>query len=124
MTAIIRCLRNHTIFKTGADDIARDYVHPEDLMQLLYCCSGETRNYALDVYSKMPAKKSEIIAFFKETYGLNVEVRKTNVQESLTGIKPCYFSQNHAAEHIGYVPQFSSMDCIQKESAALLDETT
>ena len=50
------------------------------------------------------------------TYGLKYRIESGILGVNVTGVKNCYYSINKRAERAGYIPQYSSKDCIVKES--------
>jgi nucleoside-diphosphate-sugar epimerase len=120
MCEIISCIQKGREFVTGADDIIRDYVHPEDLMSLIQKCIEKTTvNETFDAYSLSPVRKFEILDYFTNTYGLQY-ITKGDIQTAaLTGPKSCYYSNNRRAERIGYNPRFTALGGIMHESARI-----
>jgi hypothetical protein len=120
ITDILRCLKTGSIFKTNEEDIIRDFVHHEDLYRLLGSSLGQSQfNGAVDVYSCEPIRKSQLIAFFKQKYGLQVEIVSTK-SETVTGIKSQYYSLNKNAKNsFGYNPRYSSINTIDQEVSSL-----
>lgn len=117
LTDVLKCIRESKEFVTDSANIVRDYVHPRDLLQLIEkCCALDHLNEAFDVYSKKPATKFEILDYFACEYGLQYVVQEAGAMASPTGRKDNYFSVNRKAEHIGYTPQFTSMECIAREA--------
>ena len=75
-----------------------------------------------DVYSLSPVKKSEILAFFTDKYNLEVIIKDDMKFYMATGIKNIYYSENRAAEVIGYNPKYGSLETIALESGFLLKQ--
>jgi nucleoside-diphosphate-sugar epimerase len=64
LTDIIKHIKTGEIRHTSADNIVRDYVHPEDCLQLIKLCLRENViNNVYDVYSLKPAAKFEILGY-------------------------------------------------------------
>jgi nucleoside-diphosphate-sugar epimerase len=122
VTELVRAVRDNKEFLTDRTEIIRDYVHPADLVDLVLRCIGSRCiNRPFDVYSGMPAKKSELIRLFIDRFDLRVKYSDKPTGVSPTGIKTAYMSHNKDAEAIlGYVPRFSSIDSILSEAEALL----
>jgi len=111
ITDLIRSVKNQTVFKTGVDEMARDYLHSNDFFQLTNnILQGPLCNMAVDCYSKSPISKTEILELFRLRYGLQVEVSATPNSINATGSKPNYFSKNYRAAEFGYVPKYSSYE--------------
>ena len=118
LSEIIACLLKGEEFLTDQIDVSRDYAHPEDLCALIdKCIERQVLNEAIDVYSLKPVKKSEILDYFKEYYGLKVRQQERLSIVAPTGRKENYYSINKkAGELLGYLPMYSSLDCIKKET--------
>jgi nucleoside-diphosphate-sugar epimerase len=118
---IIRSIKGNTPFYTDKTDIVRDYVSPRDLACLIgLVCNSGNLNTALDVYSRAPVKKTEILDFFVSNYNLKVEY-KDGDYASTTGSKPFYYSTSDLAHCLcGYEPRECSMDCIVAETQEIL----
>jgi nucleoside-diphosphate-sugar epimerase len=116
MTAI----KNKQTFVTNSLDISRDYLHPEDMMQIISLVIKQWRenefvNDTFDTYSKNPINKMDMLKSLSEKFSLRYEVRKEiNVDSSATGFKMNYYSVNRKLEKLGYKPQYSSLDAILK----------
>ncbi|WP_339310685.1 NAD(P)-dependent oxidoreductase [Paenibacillus sp. FSL M7-0896] len=114
LTDIIHHLRKGEILHTSPDNIVRDYVHPEDLIQLIkLCMREEAGNEVYDVFSLKPAAKFEILDYFADHYGLRYEIEDNSSYNSITGSKNNYYSLNHSATQIGYLPRYTSLQSIQ-----------
>lgn len=121
ITELISCIKTGKEFLTGSNDIVRDYVHPDDLFKLIdICINIEKINDAFDVYSLKPVAKFEILNYFAVNYSLKYKIKPGTIGENITGVKDNYYSINKKAENIGYIPEFSSMDCIIGETKELL----
>jgi hypothetical protein len=77
-------------------------------------------NDAFDSYSKMPVSKNEIIKYFNNKYNLEFKVIKNFDNSTLTGFKELYYSKNYKAKSIGYVPIFTSFECIIQEANEII----
>ncbi|MEK5030958.1 NAD(P)-dependent oxidoreductase [Paenibacillus sp. FSL R7-0302] len=114
LTDIIDHLRKGEILHTSSDNIVRDYVHPWDLVQLIKLCMKEdVRNNVYDVFSLKPAAKFEILDYFAGSYGLKYEIQDNPSYNSITGSKTNYYSLNHRATQIGYLPRYTSLQSIK-----------
>jgi NAD dependent epimerase/dehydratase family. len=124
ITELISCIKTGKEFLTGSNNIVRDYVHPNDLFNLINICINIRKiNDAFDVYSLEPVTKFEIINYFAANYGLKYKIETGTLGENATGIKDNYYSINKKAENIGYIPEFSAMDCVIGETKELLKST-
>lgn len=124
LTDIITCIRNKKVFETTNIDIVRDYISPLDFCRLIEMfISKQTINGAFDIYSLEPVKKSEIIRFFENHYGLVTELKPTNNGMSPTGMKEHYYSVNKTATNLlGYIPEYTSMQTIEYETKHLIED--
>jgi nucleoside-diphosphate-sugar epimerase len=118
MSDVVKSIIGRTQLVTNASDFARDFAHPEDFLNLILLCAEKKLNGCFDLYSRAPIKKSEIIALFKERYGLRAEVGAS--WTSLSGDKANYFSRNRAAEAVGYEPLHDSKDVLLSEADSLI----
>lgn len=119
---ILRSVRAKQPFITSANDIVRDYIHPDDLFALVeLSLSTSGINAPLEAYSASPVTKSELLDFFSGVYGLKVVTIDSGSPVSPTGTKSVYFSTNKRAKELGYKPRFTSLECIRSETAKLFD---
>jgi|SRR3989344_4295661 len=120
LSDIIAAIRSGRPLVTDDRDMSRDYVHPADLGQLVErCIQQQHLNQSLDVYSRQPTTKFEIIKMARERYGLAVEVCDSPVGNSTTGDKDHYYSLSKRAEMVGYIPQYTSLEVVQAGLAAI-----
>ncbi|MBU3916205.1 NAD(P)-dependent oxidoreductase [bacterium] len=121
LTDIINCIKNGSEFQTDSNNIVRDYVHPDDLFDLVErCISLSDTNDVFDVYSRSPVTKTELLAFFEENYNLKYTINNERSNISPTGMKSNYYSINRKAQKLGYIPKYSSLNTIAKESEHIL----
>ena len=121
ITELISCIKTRKEFLTDNNNIVRDYVHPNDLFNLINICINIRKiNDAFDVYSLKPVTKFEILNYFAENYCLRYKIGSGILGENLTGMKDNYYSINKKAESIGYVPRHSAKDCIIDEAKEIL----
>ncbi len=119
---IVRSIREHRPLVTGANDIIRDFVHPEDLADLmLRSARGIGINVAVDVFSRAALKKSELLAVATARFGLEIVVEQQDVSASPTGAKSFYASGNSAATQVfGYSPRWTSIDAVIEQMALVI----
>jgi nucleoside-diphosphate-sugar epimerase len=114
---LISCIKARKEFLTNNNNIIRDYVHPNDLFNLIdIFIKIRKTNDVFDVYSLKTITKFEILDYFAENYGLIYKIENGTFGENATGVKDNYYSINKKAENIGYIPTFSSKDCIVGET--------
>jgi len=118
---MINSIKNNTTFITNSIDIIRDYIHPSDLAAFILCCYTKKLNSSLDVYSKAPISKFELINYFVSKYNLKYEIKEDLQLSSITGIKLNYQAQNKIAETLNYFPKLSSLQTIEEETSYLLN---
>lgn len=125
LTDIINCLKSGTELLTTADNIIRDYVHPEDLAALVECCIDRRRlNDVYDVYSLQPVTKFELLDYFAARHGLRYRVADECSVVTATGKKAHYYSCSRRAADLGYQPAYSSLECIRTESEKIMSRWT
>ena len=120
---ILSCIKQGKELKTGPVDMVRDYVCPVDLMDLIKkCLEKHFLNDVYDIYSLSPVKKFTLLDYFSKEHGLEYIIKDDVNESTATGKKNIYYSKNRKAENLGYLPKFTSLECIVKESEELLDE--
>ncbi len=112
---------NKTTLKTNPDDIIRDYIHISDLTELILLCAGKKLNTAIDVRSKQPAGKFEILEMLKKDFGLEYEINKDLEFKNSSGTKNNYYSENNSAKEIlNFFPEHSSIEALKEEITNLI----
>lgn len=120
ITDMLRAVRDKTVLKTSSDYIVRDYLHPSDFYRLVEALlSAPAANAVVDCYSKAPIDKPGLLQAMQNEFGLRYEVT-ASVAINATGGKPHYYSTNKRAAEFGYQPQWSSLEGVLMESAAML----
>ena len=118
-----RAIIERTTLLIADDPIERDYIHPEDLFQLISLILGQSKfNGAIDCYSKNPVSKMQLMDALIERYGLKVEISSSTGVINATGFKKKYYSLDKRAQSIGYVPKYGSLEGILVEMDSLLKE--
>ena len=111
LPSIIHAIQNKEVLQVTGQDIVRDYIHPMNLASLIedtFIC--EYPNRIIDVGSRKPIMKSEILSYFKDRYGLKYEYVETETVDK----KP------------NYVPFFqdpcflTSLESLDREAGVLL----
>jgi len=124
VSEIITAITNKKIFITDDRNISRDYVDPEDMIQIIDLIikrwrEGGCINDVFDIYSKNPVTKMNMLQGISEKFNLRYEIKAgTNVNSSPTGFKMNYYSINRKLKKLGYEPRYSSLEAILK----VLDE--
>jgi len=115
---LIKAIKDKQVFMTDDRNIVRDYLHPEDMMQIIHLIIEKWQetgliNNSFDVYSKSPISKMDMLKVLHEKFNLRYIVKKkAAVDSSPTGFKMHYYSVNKKLEKIGYKSQYSSMEAI------------
>lgn len=116
---IISSIQKNTVFETPQNDLIRDFVHPDDLANLILLCVKHQKSGCYDVYSQKPISKFEMLEWFQLQFGLKYSIKNIKV-ETATGLKKNYFSKNHAAIAIGYEPRYTSLNTLKTEVEPIL----
>jgi len=104
LSELARSIIEHRPFMTTPQDMVRDYAGAEELTKLIACWQAHAApNAALDLYTKAPVSKHELLTIAQSRYGLKIQSCGI-VQQSPTGEKPIYASRNRAAAALGYRP--------------------
>jgi len=121
LSEILRSIRSGAAFVTTMDDIARDYVSPDDLFDLVLRCANSCGvNDVVDAYSAAPVGKLELVDTIRREFGLQVKYAESRADRSPTGQKNRYLSTNRRAERLfGFIPKSSSKDVVVQEFTAL-----
>lgn len=118
---ILRAISEGTVLKTSPTNIVRDYLHPEDLCQLIMLIlESPPANIALDCYSRATISKLDLLAAMEQRFGLRHEFIHNGYPGNTAAEKVHYYSTSRRAAQFGYSPRFSSMECVLEQSAALL----
>lgn len=116
LSAIINAIRNGTEFSAVNGEFWRDYIHLNDFAALCHniaeTAGHQTINTAIDVVSKEPISKDDMLTFFRQTYGLKLVHQQDNVEISRTGLKPYYYSRR---KNEIYTPRYTSLETLKQE---------
>ncbi len=117
---LINSIKNNTTFYTNDEDIVRDYIHPSDLYSIVYnCINKKDNNVAMDVKSKKPISKFELLNYLKKKHNLKFEIK--NRKKLSTELKTNYFSKSKKLHKLfNFTPEFSSLDSFKEELNFLL----
>jgi nucleoside-diphosphate-sugar epimerase len=120
ITELINSIKNNTIFYTDDNDIVRDYIHPFDLYSIVTnCIDKKDSNVAIDVKSKKPISKFQLLDYLKKQYNLKFEIKNKNFLS--TELKTNYFSKSKKLHKLlNFTPKFSSLDSFKDELDFLL----
>ncbi len=126
ISEIIAAVKNKQVFITNEQNIIRDYLCPEDMIQMVDLLIKRWRdngfiNDTFDTYSRNPIKKMDMLKSIAEKFNLQYSIKKgTSIDSSATGFKMNYYSVNKKLEKIGYEPRYSSLDAILKVLSEVL----
>lgn len=119
---IINSVLNKQTLLVGENNIIRDYIHPEDLSNIvLKCLKIHKLNTAFDLISKAPTNKNEILNYFSTEYGLKYEIKNNLKFLNSSGIKDTYCSNyNNVADILNYSPKYTSLETIALETKNII----
>jgi hypothetical protein len=106
---------------TDSADMVRDYGCPSELAQLIACCVEHGGNAAVDLYSRAPIGKFDLLDRLSADFGLRYAIRSGAGAPSSTGPKPQYYPTDRKAADYGYVPRFSSLEAVMYELSAMIN---
>jgi nucleoside-diphosphate-sugar epimerase len=127
MADLARSLMNKQTFETMPDEMVRDYTVPEDFAQLIRCCiqkwqsSRSPINTAIDVYSREPTGKFDLIDHLENEFGLICQISEQLNSPATGGQKSMYCSNFNKAEEWGFRPRYDSIEGIAAELTMLLE---
>lgn len=116
MAELARAFTERRVFETNGGDMVRDYAVPFDLANLIHICiQTERRNIALDMYSRKPVGKFEMLSVVAKQLGLHHIVLGEGATEGPVERRNQYFSEERMAAELGYEPAFGSLDGVLSE---------
>ena len=108
---LARSIRSRTPFKTSTADMVRDYAGRKEVAALIRCwMTGGAPNTALDVYTKAPVHKTDILRLARERFGAEIEYRDDAANSGTAG--QIYASLNHDAAAFGYAPERTAIEIV------------
>lgn len=123
MADVMRSVKGGTLLVTGKQDITRDYAHPRDLFAMVEkCINAGSINTAIDIYSRKPVRKSEILKYFGSEYGLRYTIDKKTKKSGTAARRSNYYSKSRKAFAIGYVPEYGSLEALSEEADVMMKE--
>lgn len=121
ITEIMKCIKSGAQLMTTAENIVRDYVSSEDLLNLIILCIKKKKiNDFFDVYSRAPITKMELLRYLHKNFGLKFKIQKNLSMATPTGAKRAYYTKSTKAAILGYAPTHSSLSCIVQEIIPIL----
>ena len=118
---IISAIKNGKTLDIHPSDMVRDFISPKDLFKLILTCLKYSKkqilNLPLDVRSKKPITKKQILNFFVKNYGLKYKVSKGLEIKNSGGVKNNYYSKyKEPFNKIGFKPSKTSLDTLKIET--------
>ncbi len=105
---------------TSPQDMVRDYAGAEELTSMITCWrANATPNIALDLYTKAPVSKLELLTVAQSRYGVHIDMRG-EARPNPTGEKPVYAGRAQAAAAISYRPHRSAIEVVVEVLDSLL----
>jgi len=126
VSEIMTAIKNKKTFVTNDINIVRDYLHPEDMVQIIDLIINRWKevdvlNKGYNTYSKQPITKLDMLKGIAGKFDFQYEVRReTKVNSSATGFKMNYYSADKRLQELGYEPRYSSLDAIIKVLSEVL----
>lgn len=118
---VIRAIQTKMVFKADRTPIVRDYVGSLDFFQMInVLLRQDNLNTAIDIYSRQPITKDQLLAEMAKRYGLEYETVGFQAGLPATGVKENYYSVNTAAYALGYRPTLNSLETIYLAADKLL----
>lgn len=114
---ILRMLRARSILWTDEHDIARDYMHPEDLSSaIMAVLRASPQNAAHDLVSAGPLRKFDLLRRFQERFGLQWQVGQSHAAAN----KMNYYSEDFSLSNLGFAPRFTAMEAVIEQATSFL----
>jgi nucleoside-diphosphate-sugar epimerase len=109
---LARSIGSQLPFKTSATDMVRDYASRTEVAAMIRCWEAAgARNTPLDVYTRAPARKSDILRLAQERFGIEIDYC-ADIAHSGTAEKPFYASLDRAAAALGYTPERTALEVV------------
>jgi len=111
LSELARSVGSRTPFVTTRADMVRDYAGRTELAQLISCWEAAgAANLALDLYTKAPAHKQDILRLARERFDINIVYREA--ADSVANAGPVYASEDRSAARIGYEPERTALEVV------------
>jgi nucleoside-diphosphate-sugar epimerase len=118
ITDVLRAIHSKTALQVSAENIVRDYIHPEDFYQLVAgILNAPAINIAVDAYSKAPIDKSTLLKVISQQFKLQYELIEVKNKVNAAGSKTHYYSRNAKAADFGFKPLWTSLEGVLREFA-------
>jgi nucleoside-diphosphate-sugar epimerase len=120
MSKIVNSIKFNKKFITDRNNIVRDYVHPKDLIKIIeFCMQKQKINTTINVSSKKPITKFELLKSLNKKYSLNY-IFSNKINTSPTGLKAKYYSKSKKIKKLSIVPKYTSLQTILMELKVLM----
>jgi nucleoside-diphosphate-sugar epimerase len=112
LSELFAATREKQEFLVGSDEMYRDFVHPEDLSNLIELCAASLPlNRGIDVYSRAPVSREAVLDRFVQEHGLRYRAVET-LDSPVSRKSEHYYSTDRWAAEIGYAPKFSAEEAV------------
>jgi nucleoside-diphosphate-sugar epimerase len=119
---MMRAILGNTVLSVSSDNIARDFLHPQDFYQLINAIlSSRPVNDIVDAYTISPVNKIELLDTMKTEFGLNYTISSSSADVSPARLKLNYYSLNRRAADFGYTPTFSSLSTVLQQAQEAIE---
>ena len=118
--ALLQSLLAGSVLTTDEHDIARDYLHPDDLVSAITAVvRSMPLNGAFDLASVAPVRKFELLGRFHEKFDLQWQVKSSTAKPN----KLNYYSRDRALSGYGFVPKLSALEAVIDQATAFLADS-
>jgi nucleoside-diphosphate-sugar epimerase len=107
MAGIINCIKNNTVFNAISLELVRDYIHPEDLADIIL--NLPRGNAVYEIGSKKPVSLSEILNYCSKMYDLKY-ILKYKKSDLHAGVNLAYYPKT-----VAFNPIDTSMETIKDQ---------
>jgi len=119
---ILRSIYNKETLSVSLAPMWRDFITPTDFSELVLCIlRAPAFNGAVDAFSRAPVEKFELLDHLTSVFEFRYETTVSSNFIQPTGEKPRYYSNNHSAENLGYLPRYTSIEGVTREISEALD---
>jgi nucleoside-diphosphate-sugar epimerase len=118
--SMLQNVLDRSTFVSDQHDIARDYLHPEDLSTAIMAVLRSTpQNVAFDLASLGPVRKVDLLRRFERQFGLKWKIRPADSPPN----KMNYYSEDISVRALGFEPTFSAIEAVLEQATAFLART-
>lgn len=115
ITDIIKAIKEHKTFVTTESILVRDYLSPIDFYNFIVYIyqNKDTMIKTIELYSKEPIEKKEVLEYFKNKYGLSYRLEGRNAFT----YKSVYVNYHYLSE---FEPSKTSIEAIEETASFFL----